>query len=65
MNIRRKLVIKKTQENIEVKVYKNFEGEYEVDIWVDSVKNNNATYFTDDKADALGTADAMLSHGLK
>ena len=39
---------------------RNMHGEYEVDFYVDGVVNPEARYFTDDKADAVGTADAWV-----
>lgn len=40
---------------------RNMHGEYEVDFYVDGVVNPAATYYTDDKADAEGTADAWVA----
>ena len=38
---------------------KNEHGEYEVRLYVDGKKNDDATYFTDDWDDAVDTAKAM------
>lgn len=44
-----------------VKVYWNSDDrEYSVRLWCGGVERKKAEYFTDDKADALGTAQAML-----
>ena len=40
---------------------RNQYGEFVVDFYVDGVVNPAATYYTDDKADAVGTADAWVS----
>lgn len=40
---------------------RNMHGEYEVDFYVDGVVHAPARYFTDDRADAEGTADAWVA----
>lgn len=40
---------------------RNMHGEYEVDFYVDGVVHAPARYYTDDRADAEGTADAWVS----
>lgn len=39
---------------------RNMHGEYEVDFYVDGVVHAPARYYTDDKTDAEGTADAWV-----
>lgn len=39
---------------------RNMHGEFEVDFYVDGVVCPGATYYTDDRADAEGTADAWV-----
>lgn len=39
---------------------RNMHGEYEVDFYVDGVVCPGATYYTDDRVDAEGTADAWV-----
>jgi len=36
------------------------DGEYQVRLFEDGIRNHNATYFTDDKEDAQETAKAMV-----
>jgi hypothetical protein len=36
--------------------------EYTVRLWCGNTERKGATYFTDDKSDAVGTAKAMLEH---
>jgi hypothetical protein len=45
--------------NNEVRVYRN-EFEYECRLYLNGVLNEEATYFTDNKDDALQTANAMI-----
>ena len=39
---------------------RNMHGEFVVDFYVDGVVSPGATYYTDDKTDAVGTADAWV-----
>ena len=39
---------------------RNMHGEFAVDFYVDGVVCPGATYYTDDRADAVGTADAWV-----
>lgn len=43
---------------------RNMHGEFVVDFYVDGVVHAPATYYTDDKADAEGTADAWVAGAL-
>jgi hypothetical protein len=38
------------------------DGEYRVRLFIDGVYQSEADYFTNDKDDAEGTADAMIVH---
>ena len=40
---------------------RNMHGEFEVDFYVDGVVQAPARYFTDDRADAEGTAEAWVA----
>lgn len=56
--------IKETRENggFLAKVYRDSDyGEYRVALWHNGAKVENADYFTTDKADALATAESMVS----
>lgn len=45
----------------QAKVYRDAEyNEYRVCFWLDGVKINNADYHTDDKQDAIDTADLWV-----
>lgn len=44
-----------------VKVYRDSElGEYQTRLYIAGIFQVNATYYTDNKQDAIGTADRML-----
>ncbi len=44
-----------------VKVYRDPElGEYQTRLYIADILQVNATYYTDSKQDAIGTADRML-----
>lgn len=43
------------------KIYRDSDwNEYQVDLYIDNVKQPDATYHTDDKQDAINTAVAMI-----
>lgn len=51
---------------IRVKVYRDYEwDEYRVVLHIHGARVNGATSFQSDRADALGTAHAMLSHAAR
>ncbi len=59
----KKLVGKWSKGSATTKAYWSYEDqEYTVRLWCGETEREDAVYFTNDAADAIGTAQAMLSH---
>lgn len=58
----RKIAFASTADRLRIAdVYKTSEGEYIVRFYDDGIRNPDADYFTDDKDDALDTADHWIN----